>query len=524
MSDQGPFKGPYSEKVMDHFANPRNVGEIKKPDGIGHVGNPVCLIPTMLIYKNSNIEIIKSIKKGVKVLSHDGFYHGVKNVHRRFYAGIVSDIDVHSLGNLVVTPEHHVLALSTHRIPHKHRDYKKCLKDWYLSTELKKGDTILYPILRETKDKKYMDFDIEKPKWDFKSRELPHRILVDESFLRLVGYYVAEGSVVTKPCKGNLVFTFGSHEKEYIDDVISAIKHSFGLTVYRSRSLHNSINIIYSSARLARFFEKHFGKGAKNKRLPHWTLLLPTGKQKALLRGLWRGDGHISNNGGKFVTISKTLAHQMKLLLMRQKIIFSFLTVPAQGMHKQHYCIYIRSREAKLEIAKIMGKKLNLPSRKVKTQKAWYDEKYFYSTIDKVKRDIYCGLVYNLEVSGSHSYVSEAATLHNCGDIMEMYIRVKDDVIVDAKFKTFGCGAAISTSSMVTELVKGKTIEEALKISNRAVAEALGGLPKVKMHCSVLAEQALTSAIADYLKKANRLDEFPQIKQKLGSGHTLIDS
>jgi len=88
-----------------------------------------------------------------------------------------------------------------------------------------------------------------------------------------------------------------------------------------------------------------------------------------------------------------------------------------------------------------------------------------------------------------------------CGDVMELYIRVDGNVISDAKFKTFGCGAAIATSSMVTELVKGKTIEEALKISNRAVAEALGGLPPIKMHCSVLAEEALKSAIDDYTKR-----------------------
>lgn len=88
-----------------------------------------------------------------------------------------------------------------------------------------------------------------------------------------------------------------------------------------------------------------------------------------------------------------------------------------------------------------------------------------------------------------------------CGDIMELYIKVKDGIIVDAKFMTFGCGAAIATSSMVTEMVKGKTIEEALEISNRTVAEALGGLPPIKMHCSVLAEEALKSAIEDYLAK-----------------------
>lgn len=91
-----------------------------------------------------------------------------------------------------------------------------------------------------------------------------------------------------------------------------------------------------------------------------------------------------------------------------------------------------------------------------------------------------------------------------CGDVMRMYIKVENEVIVDAKFKTFGCGAAISTSSMVTEMVKGKTIEEALKISNKAVAEALGGLPAVKLHCSVLAEQALRAALADYYKKVGK--------------------
>jgi nitrogen fixation NifU-like protein len=84
-----------------------------------------------------------------------------------------------------------------------------------------------------------------------------------------------------------------------------------------------------------------------------------------------------------------------------------------------------------------------------------------------------------------------------CGDIMELYIKVDGGIITDAKFKTFGCGAAIATSSMVTELVKNKTIEDALKISNRAVAEALGGLPPIKMHCSVLAAEALKRALDD---------------------------
>ena len=85
-----------------------------------------------------------------------------------------------------------------------------------------------------------------------------------------------------------------------------------------------------------------------------------------------------------------------------------------------------------------------------------------------------------------------------CGDIMRMYIKVKDDVITDCKFNTFGCGSAIATSSMATELIKGKPISEALELSNKAVVEALDGLPAHKIHCSVLAEEAVRAAVKDY--------------------------
>lgn len=91
-----------------------------------------------------------------------------------------------------------------------------------------------------------------------------------------------------------------------------------------------------------------------------------------------------------------------------------------------------------------------------------------------------------------------------CGDIMKMYFKIENDVIVDVKFKTFGCGSAIASSSMATELIKGKTIQEALALSNKAVVDALDGLPPAKIHCSVLAEEAIKSAIHDYATKQNR--------------------
>jgi len=96
-----------------------------------------------------------------------------------------------------------------------------------------------------------------------------------------------------------------------------------------------------------------------------------------------------------------------------------------------------------------------------------------------------------------------------CGDIMKIYLKIEDDVITDVKFKTFGCGSAVASSSVATELIKGQTITFALNLSNKAVIEELGGLPTVKIHCSVLAEQAIKAAVYDYAQKTGK--EYPEL-------------
>jgi len=107
----------------------------------------------------------------------------------------------------------------------------------------------------------------------------------------------------------------------------------------------------------------------------------------------------------------------------------------------------------------------------------------------------------------------------SCGDIMRVYLKIENDVVIDASFKTFGCGAAVATSSMATEMVKGKTIKEALAITNKAVMEALDGLPAVKTHCSVLAEEALRSALWDYAQKNNLVIEGLEPPKEEGHSH-----
>ena len=109
-----------------------------------------------------------------------------------------------------------------------------------------------------------------------------------------------------------------------------------------------------------------------------------------------------------------------------------------------------------------------------------------------------------------------------CGDIMKMYLKIDGNTITDVKFKTFGCGAAIATSSMATELIKGKTIEQALQLTNRAVMEALDGLPPVKVHCSVLAEQAVKAALSDYYTRLG-IDPEPIVGKLEESEHENHD-
>lgn len=106
-----------------------------------------------------------------------------------------------------------------------------------------------------------------------------------------------------------------------------------------------------------------------------------------------------------------------------------------------------------------------------------------------------------------------------CGDIMRMYLKIEDGIIVDVKFNTFGCGSAIATSSIATEMIKGKTIEEALTLSNKAVVEALDGLPAVKVHCSVLAEQAIKAAVKDYYDRNHIEYDESQFKM-IGCAHS----
>jgi len=495
---------------MKLFRKPHNFGKIKNADGVGKVGNPVCVIPETMIFCNDYIKPINEIDVGERVLSHDGRYHNVKRTFRRKYFGKIIKLK-NKLGISTVTPDHHVLAI---RLPASHHFYytrnkKNLVPSWCHASDLKRRDILLYPVLSETVDITEIPLEVERSKFDFKSKDLPKTIKLNKDFLKLAGYFIAEGSTRCKKCDTYLSFTFGIHEKNYIEDSRRLIKKVFGLNAKIVRiPEHNTTAVIVYSAALARFFRSLFGDKAENKLVPHFMMLLPTQKQKSLILGLWRGDGHVRIMDGKwpragYSTISKQLAQQIKTLLLRQRISASFYEEEEKTKdgvhHKKNYRIHVSEKASMMKLASVLGIKLKFV-KKI-SDKTWFDSNFLYTPLTGKEIYNYEGFVSNLEVDRPNSYISESAILHNCGDVMYLYLKIKDNVIKDVKFETFGCAAAIGTSSMITDLIKGKTIEEALKVSKEDIAGELGGLPPIKMHCSVLATEALKAAVKDYRSK-----------------------
>lgn len=502
----------YNKKVMEHFVHPHNMGEIKDADGIGKVGNPVCLLPKSIVETNPNLKTIDAIEQGTHVLSHNGMFNNVTKTLKREYTGEIINIK-NRLGVTTLTSEHEVLAISlpkTYRLLYL-KNKKKFRPAWHHAFELEKGDIVLYPILKETVDTKEISADIEKKRYDFKSKAIPNKIELSEDFLRLCGYYLAEGNLKEEVTKTYIGFTFGISEDEYANDVISIIKNVFGIEAKKKVvKERNTIIVIANNVFIVRLFNKLFGKGAANKSIPHFMMLLESKKQKSLIKGLWLGDGFVNAKIPRagYSTISYKLCQQIKTLLLRQMIIPSLYVEEEKDIkgvkHKKAYRIHVGGRESIKRLSNILD--IPIDTSKKESNDSWIDGNFAYIPITNISKKQYNGFVHNLSVENTNSFVTDSLTVHNCGDVMWVYIKVGKNkkgykIIKDIKFKTFGCIAAISTSSVVTDLAKGKTLEQALKITRDDVSKALGSLPPIKEHCSNLAADALAKAIEDYKKK-----------------------
>lgn len=501
------FDQMYSKKVLQLFKNPHNMGEIKNADGIGKVGNPVCLPPETIVHIHNSLESIKTIKKDSKVLGHEGSYNRVLKTFKRKYDGHLVEVK-NKLGLTSLTPEHMVLAVKVPKTQHfsRYRNKKRLPVAWHHASDLERGDVVLYPIMKEAVDKDFLNFEQKKKKWDHRSIKIPEKIPLNEDFLRLAGYYISEGHLKDKVTKTYVCFSFGVKEEKLADDAVYIVKKVFRIDAKKKiKKRINTIVVEVDNVWTTRLFKKLFGVGADKKRIPRELMLLPPEKQKSLIYGLWKGDGYFNSKKPRagYSTISKELCHQLKILLLRQKIVPSIYVEKEKERkgvkHRKAYRIHIGERTSLKNLAKILRLKFKI-DKKPRTD-SWFNKDHLFIPISRIRKIQYDGVVHNLEIKNARSYLTESLALHNCGDVMYVYIKVKDDKIKDIKVKTFGCIAAIATSSLTTDLAKGKTLKQAMKITREEVSKQLGGLPKHKEHCSNLAVDGLRRAIKDYQKK-----------------------
>jgi NifU-like protein involved in Fe-S cluster formation len=506
----------YDKKVIKRFLKPKFAGDIKNPDAIGQVGNAACLLPEEKIWINGMLKPIIESKKNDKVLSHEAKEDNILQTFDRNYTGDIKILK-NCLGSIGVTPEHLIYAVKVPKTNKylRNKSKRELIASWHHAGNLEKRDIVLYPILKNEKDAKFIEVNIPKLKFDYRSKEIPNKIPLNEELLRLFGYFLAEGHISEKITHVNISFALHINEKDIAEDIKKITKKIFNLEVnITERPEEHGLKVTINSVKIARLFKGLFGNGAKNKKIPEILMSLPIEKQKALIYGFWKGDGYINLNRigprAGYSTISYNLAQQIKILLLRQKIVPSYYVEKekiVRGVkHQESYRIHVGQRESLIKLSRILNKNYNPKSYGVID--SWFDENYLYTPITQIKKLDYSGKVHNLEVENTHSFLTDAFTVHNCGDIMKVFLKIDKDKkgkekIKDIKFKTMGCVAAIASSDAVCELAKGKSLEEAKKINKKDILKKVGKLPTIKHHCSILGEEALLEAIKDYEKKGN---------------------
>lgn len=494
----------YTKEVLKNFKHPKNMGVIANPDGVGKVGNKICgdlmqlYIKVKKDKKGKNIisdirfqtfgclpqnervlinegdwENVENIRDGNTVLNSNGKKTNVLETYMRNYKGKLFRFVpfVSPYNSFFVTPEHPILCIKRMGLQSKRIYSKKC--SWLRINEMEVIST--KPEFIEAENVEVGDYLIFVP-----NSKIKDSIVFTENMMKLLGYYLSEGYVVAK--NSVVAFALNKNEKENIDELEHLI---FKITKKKpkSRIRRNVIEIYICSRKWANFFISECGKLARHKKISKEILLLPFRKQWKMIETYIKGDGDLCKRRKKdsptyrIATASENLAIQTQEILARG-VIFSSIRVERNKNRN-----FIEGR-------KVDAKELYVVSFKLERKHKFvhYNNRYFLVPVKKIERTHYEGNVYNFHVKGKpESYLVKGFAVHNCV-------------------------AAISTSSMITSLAKGKTLDEALKITRSDVASALGGLPAVKQHCSVLAADALTEAIYDYLLK-NKLPISDELKK-----------
>lgn len=383
---------------------------------------PGCVVPETYIQTNPSARAVTSIKAGEKVIGSDGRVHEVTETMQHVHDGTVYRLVSKYFGETTLTPEHPVLAVRRIHSKYQNKEFKS---EWIEAGELRKGDYLLYPVLKEVRNITSIPLIFTKKKKDTRSKILPKEIKITANFLRLAGYYIAEGYIN----KRTMSFTFHKKEEVFADDVIGIMQEIFllgGKKIYRKNK--QTIDIDFHSSYLSELFGQWFGKGALNKKIPDFLMFLPKEKQRELLKGLWRGDGWVSQktHRASYKTISKVLCEQIKILLLRQGILPIISINKAYGIHKEAFAVQIRDPYDFSLLEAILGLKseilLSHRTRDLLTRD------FAFLPIKKVEERQYKGPVHNFEVDTENAYVTENAILHNCGDF-GVWVSLKNAIV-----------------------------------------------------------------------------------------------
>ena len=413
-----------------------------------------CLLPDEKIICKSNIKSISKIENGDKVLTHTGEYHNVTETYVREYEGSIYKIQPYYFKECIqTTDEHPFLAIKTvkncsyvgglckpnstaqgkHKCKIEH--YKNYHPEWLPARELEVNDVLLYPRQNKTIDKDFIKLSevIGITKYVLKGeaiavksgrqdKALKNQININAEFCRLIGYYLAEGYVTTK--NNCIQFCFNKNEQEYISDVTLLMKKCFGLEIIKKRIKSGSMELYFYSKIISElftnlFYEKNKPLRAAYKKLPQWMIYLPKQKQKEILIGWWRGDCG--------VTVSEMLCNQMKFICLRLGIIPSIYVDSKEKINNRKNIINGRRIISAHDIYNFQNLSFHEDDfhlledkcfKKFKTKLSkkhgWMDEDYVYMPIKNIRKKYYKGPVYNIEVEKDNSYVTPAATVHNC--------------------------------------------------------------------------------------------------------------
>jgi NifU-like protein involved in Fe-S cluster formation len=483
------FSQIYSEKVLEHVRHPRNLGEIKNADAVATVGNRRCgdVMRLYLKVKNNRIADIKfqtlgclpyneeivipsghwmaigSLQEKMEVLNGEKESSIIIKKFKKDYNGKLLTIIpfVSPFNAFTVTPNHPIFTIKrdslkkTRKSSHKcdllrvdEREFTDKSPEYVQAKALKIGDYLIFPFKKEKKDKK----------------------IFTDNLMKLLGYYLAEGYITA----GSVVnFSFNRNERKYIDEVSSLVFEITGKKT-SERTRENVTEIRFCSKKWADFFYLHCCRLARKKNLSKLILQLPFKKQWIMVRTFLAGDGDVykrrPNNSETYraITASKLLAIQIQEILARGGIFASIRKIFKTNC-------FIDGRRLKDSIQYLISFKLKRNHKFVHE-----NEKYFLVPIREIRNRNFSGKVYNFQVAFEpNSYLVRGFAVHNCG-------------------------AAIATSSIITTMVKGKPLSEAEKITDQAIVTALGGLPPAKLHCSLLATDALKKAIANYRKRLKK--------------------